>query len=122
MHVRPDLDVDADACDTCGAPGRDRELQEATLLDDSGGASLQVCDDCRAILETPRCECGRWNRFACTRERCSPDDTDRCRVCGLADPPQRRSRGIHFTDPSERAVPCCDGCRDDLLARGGGLA
>jgi hypothetical protein len=83
----------SDTCDWCGGwIGK----HDATAVDDSGGALVQLCTGCRETLET-----------------------DRCRFCGdtMTRESARKSVGIIFHDSRERdeLAPVCDSCRNDLL-------
>lgn len=76
-------------CAVCERAGR---LNDATVLDSSGAVLARICNACRLKIES-----------------------ERCRVCGSRDAPQR-AEGVFFNDDGGPVYRICDGCRNDLLA------
>lgn len=80
-------------CSLCG--GNSRDITEATLTDDSGGASIQICRECRERLETPRCQL------------CGDIKNGRCKAGNL----RLRDEEADL----DLVVPVCDACRSRIL-------
>lgn len=76
-------------CDT--RPGR----TEATVLNDSGGVPVSLCEECRTKL------------------------TARCSVCGDSLNPSR-SEGLYFPGEESTTYPLCPSCRYDIVFGDGG--
>jgi hypothetical protein len=76
-------------CDVCGDPNPD-SVTEGTMTDDSGGALITVCPECRDWIETSRCA-----------------------VCGTRKEGRHKADaiGFHDTETVELSYPVCDGCR-----------
>jgi len=82
------------ACDYCAT--RSDELVDATIIDDSGGAGVELCADCRHRA-----------------------DTQRCGLCGEPVDPYQKADGVIFHDDLARksGTAICDDCRRDTVFR-----
>lgn len=88
-------DSDADSCRFCGGVGGD---VEATVLDESGGAFVNLCSGCIEQLTT-----------------------ERCRLCGELKEDYQKADSVvlHQAIDGETAYPICDGCRAKMAFGGG---
>lgn len=78
----------SDGCGYCANEAG--ELIPATIVDDSGGAGVELCEACRRRI-----------------------DSRRCGLCGEPVDPHRKADGVIFHDELERksGTAICDDCR-----------
>jgi hypothetical protein len=83
----------------CWECSSERELEEATITDTSGGAYLQLCQWCRDVFERRH---DIYQPTVCVR-------------CGRHSDPSRAD-GLRFFDPGDgEALHVCDDCRLEML-------
>jgi len=96
-----DRTVENARCSECSS---ERKLEEATIVDTSGSAYLQLCRWCRDVFERRR---DIYQPTVCVR-------------CSRHSEPSRAD-GLRFFDAGEgEALHICDDCRVDLLGMASG--